>query len=98
MIKDSGSELEFPNTCISVSGLDVGLRSHHELTAIALTKLRWGTLLIFNRRVPPSAASHETIVWTARMRGMIHSSVSLSAVNWEDNLLKTVHCQPSSRI
>jgi len=64
------------------------------LTAIATTKFWCGNFLILTKRVHSSAASHDTIVCTKRMTGIIQSSFSLSAESCEESLLKTDLSQP----
>lgn len=97
MTRDRGRELELPNTC-GADQHSLTVRDIIGLTAIAVTKFLCGSFFILTIFVHRSAESHDMTVCTKRMTGMIHSSLSLSAVSCEDSLLKTCRCQSAAYI
>lgn len=62
---------------------------------MATTKF-WGLFLKRNNLDIPTEQRYDTSVWVAKIKGMTASSTSLSAVNWDASLVKTVKTVSSS--
>lgn len=71
---------------------DIGREFEFPNTPIAIRKLR-GRFLKPRALPTRYEQRNDTRVWTTKMTGMMASSTSLSGVNWEASLLKTLRDQ-----